>query len=45
IWLNPVPEHTWRYTQSTSMIKDIMDGRMFPLTLSGIGDAMKELVR
>lgn len=45
IWLNPVPEHTWRYTQSTSMIRDIMNGRMYPLTLSGIGDAMKELVR
>jgi uncharacterized protein with von Willebrand factor type A (vWA) domain len=45
IWLNPVPEHTWRYTQSTAMIRDIMDSRMYPLTLSGIGDAMKELVR
>ena len=45
IWLNPVPEKGWRYTQSTQMIKEIFDSRMFPLTLSGIGDAMKELTR
>ena len=45
IWLNPTPEKSWRYTQSTTMIEEIMDKRMFPLTLSGLGDAMKELTR
>ena len=45
VWLNPVPEKGWRYTQSTAMIREILDDRMFPLTLSGIGDAMKELTR
>ena len=45
VWLNPVPEKGWRYTQSTAMIKEIFSERMYPLTLSGIGDAMKELVR
>ncbi len=45
IWLNPTPEKSWRYTQSTKMIEEIMDKRMFPLTLSGLGDAMKELTR
>ncbi len=45
VWLNPVPEKGWRYTQSTAMIREIFDERMFPLTLSGIGDAMKELTR
>lgn len=45
VWLNPVPEKGWRYTQSTALIKDLFDQRMYPLTLSGIGDAMKELTR
>ncbi len=45
VWLNPVPEKGWRYTQSTAMIKDIFKDRMYPLSLSGIGDAMKELTR
>jgi len=43
IWLNPVPEHAWRYTQSTQMLRSLFGGRMFPLTLSGLDGAMKEL--
>ena len=45
VWLNPTPQKAWRYTQSTQMIRDVLEDRMYPLTLSGIGDAMKELVR
>lgn len=45
VWLNPVPQKAWRYTQSTQMIAKQFDERMFPLTLSGIGDAMRELTR
>lgn len=43
-WLNPVPESHWRYTQSIDMIRQITENRMFPLTLDGIGAAMKALV-
>lgn len=43
IWLNPVPENAWRYTQSTQMIRQLFGGRMFPLTLTGLEGAMKEL--
>ncbi|MEO0546022.1 MAG: VWA domain-containing protein [Pseudomonadota bacterium] len=45
VWLNPVAQKGWRYSQSTAMIKEVMNDRMYPLTLSGIEDAMKELVR
>jgi len=45
VWLNPVPQKGWRYSQSTAMIRELMDDRMYPLTLSGIEQAMKELVR
>ena len=45
VWLNPVPEEHWRYTQSISMIQQVMENRMFPLTLEGIEAAMRELIR
>ena len=42
-WLNPVPERQWRYTESIGIVRQIFDGRMFPLTLEGIGQAMRAL--
>jgi hypothetical protein len=44
-WLNPVPQSQWRWTQSTLMIHEIMEGRMFPLTLEGLDAAMRALSR
>lgn len=44
-WLNPVPEQHWNYSQSTKIIQDAMNNRMFPLTLAGLDDAMRELTR
>jgi len=43
VWLNPVEEHYWPYTQSIQMIRQIFENRMFPLTLSGLDAAMKTL--
>jgi len=45
VWLNPVPEKYWGYTQSISMINQLMDNRMYPLTIEGLDAAMKELVK
>ncbi len=45
VWLNPVPEAHWNGTHSTRLMRELMDGRMFPLTLQGIDRAMRELVR
>lgn len=42
-WLNPAPEAYWRYTQSTVLLRRILDGRMFPLTLGGLDQAMRAL--
>jgi uncharacterized protein with von Willebrand factor type A (vWA) domain len=36
LWINPVPEAHWRYTQSTGLIQQIMGGRMVPMTIDGI---------
>jgi uncharacterized protein len=45
VWLNPVPEKQWGYSQSTKIIKELMNDRMYPLTIEGLDDAMRELVR
>ena len=45
VWLNPVAERYWGYTPSTSMLRELMDQRMFPLTLDGLDQAMRALTR
>jgi uncharacterized protein with von Willebrand factor type A (vWA) domain len=45
VWLNPVPEKQWDYSSSTILIKQLMNGSMYPLTLGGLDDAMRELTR
>ncbi|MDG3441318.1 vWA domain-containing protein [Nitrospirillum amazonense] len=43
IWLNPVSEGYWPYTASIGLIKNLMEGRMYPLTLQGLEAGMREL--
>ncbi len=45
VWLNPVPEAHWQWTQSIQMVNQIFENRMFPMTLEGLDDAMRELMR
>jgi len=45
IWINPLPEKHWQYTHSIKMIEEIFENRMYPMTLKGIEEGMKELVR
>ncbi|MFA7430819.1 MAG: VWA domain-containing protein [Rhodospirillaceae bacterium] len=42
-WLNPVEKRFWDYTHSIGMIREIMEDRMYPLTLEGIDGAMAAL--
>ncbi len=44
VWLNPEPEQRWDYTPSTGLLRDLMERRMFPLTISGLERGMKELM-
>ncbi len=44
-WLNPLPQEQWSYGQSIRMVRELMGDRMYPLTLSGLDDAMRELTR
>ncbi|SNX67615.1 hypothetical protein SAMN05878503_101252 [Cereibacter ovatus] len=45
LWINPVPERLWGYTQSIRMIREIFDGRMAPMTLEGIAAGVRHLSR
>jgi uncharacterized protein with von Willebrand factor type A (vWA) domain len=45
VWLNPVAKNDWERTPSIGMMRQLMGGRMYPLTLEGLDQAMRELVR
>ncbi len=42
-WLNPEPEAVWKYRQSISVILQLMNQRMYPLTIDGLERAMRAL--
>ncbi len=45
VWLNPIMEDSWEWSQSIQMMKRIMSDRMYPLSLDGIDRAVAELRR
>jgi len=42
-WINPEPQGVWEYRQSIGIIRQLMGGRMFPLTLQGLESAVRLL--
>lgn len=44
LWINPIDQNHWRYTQSIHMIREIFEDRMVPMTLEGITKGMRLLV-
>ena len=45
IWLNPQPESHWDYMPSIQITRELMKGRMYPLTLEGLEQGMRMLQR
>lgn len=45
LWINPVPQPQWGYTQSIGLIRELFQDRMVPMTLDGITRGMKLLGR
>jgi len=45
VWLNPTPEEHWDFTQSIDLTRQLVEDRMFPMTLRGLEDAMGYLAR
>lgn len=42
-WLNPEPEGLWQYRQSIAIIRQLMNNRMYPITIDGLERAMRAL--
>jgi hypothetical protein len=45
VWLNPTGERHWDYTPSIGVMRQLVNDRMYPLTIEGLDKAMRELVR
>lgn len=45
VWLNPQPERQWDYHESIGALRQLMENRMFPLTLAGLEAGMRALSR
>jgi uncharacterized protein with von Willebrand factor type A (vWA) domain len=45
VWLNPEPVDRWQWTPSVAITRALIGERMFPLTLAGLDQAMRELRR
>jgi hypothetical protein len=45
VWINPTPPGSWEFTDSTQLIRELIQERMYPMTPAGLEDAMRELVR
>jgi uncharacterized protein len=45
LWINPVPEKYWGYTHSITMIQEIFQNCMVPMTLAGLARGMRDLTR
>jgi hypothetical protein len=43
IWLNPEPLQRWEYTPSIRMISELMEQRMYPLSVRGLEEGMRTL--
>ena len=42
-WLNPQPEDRWEWTPSLNMTRNLLEGRMYALTIDGLDQAMRSL--
>ena len=43
VWINPTPQETWEYSSSVGMTQELVEGRMFPLTIRGLEEGMNQL--
>ncbi len=43
IWINPVPEEEWHFTNSIDIAKKAIEGHMYPLTVKGLEEGMSYL--
>lgn len=45
VWINPTPKDFWEHSYSIEIVKELMEDRMFPLSVKGLEDAMALLTK
>lgn len=43
VWINPQPQARWRQSPSIALVRELTEGRMYPLTLAGLDEAIEAL--
>ncbi len=43
LWINPIPKEHWKFSHSTSLIREIFENNMVPLSLNGLEEGTKIL--
>ncbi|MCI5108060.1 MAG: hypothetical protein MRY76_15255 [Pseudomonadales bacterium] len=45
VWINPTPKKYWEHSYSIQLVRELIDDRMFPLTVKGLEEAMTLLTK
>jgi len=45
VWINPNPSDVWQYYQSTVSLLEMMDNKMYPMSITGIRAAIDKLLK
>lgn len=45
VWINPTPKQYWEHSYSIGLVRELIDDRMFPLSVKGLEEAMARLTK
>jgi uncharacterized protein with von Willebrand factor type A (vWA) domain len=45
VWINPLPRPAWDYTVSVGLVRQLIEQRMYPMSLRGLDEAIRTLSR
>lgn len=45
VWVNPLPRPAWDYTVSVGLVRQLIEQRMYPMSLRGLDEAIRTLSR
>jgi uncharacterized protein with von Willebrand factor type A (vWA) domain len=45
VWINPLPRPAWDYTVSVGLVRQLIEQRMYPMSLRGLDEAIRALSR
>ncbi|PCJ17935.1 MAG: hypothetical protein COA96_17320 [SAR86 cluster bacterium] len=45
VWINPTPKDYWEHSYSIELVKELVEDRMYPLSVKGLEEAMGSLVK